>query len=137
MASLDITLRPVWNTERGQITFNLVQWAGIYPFAGAIFRGQVRDDFGAVLVRYEWLTGGSPLYPNSRIFYDEHTHLLVLHAPSEDMRACFPPELVAQQRGQFAWEVGFYLPMEPKNFTAIGQGVFPVNDGVIRQGAVA
>jgi hypothetical protein len=117
------------NTRHWRAGVSLVNLVQVYPeLATATFFAQVREYPGAGTVKYEWKTGGSVGFPNSTVFYDPTTKILVWDAPSTDLLAAFPTG------GQFYWEPGFYLPSAPTDFIGLGTGPasFPVINGVVR-----
>lgn len=131
---MDLSTPPVVNTQHLDIVIPLASIADAYDFAGAVFLAEVRDYRGALSRRYQWKTGGSTEFPNSVLSFDDETKILKLSASSAEVLATFPPEALQGKTDPaiFAFEVGFYLPAAPGDLIGIGDGDFPVRNGVIR-----
>jgi len=129
---LDISL-PEGLTNTGELNLigSLAWLKVIEDLAHGSFRVDVRDRLGGGTLIYQWKTGGSLLFPNSWLDYDDDSASLTLQAPSLDVRTCFAPSVIGRVGGKFVYEIGFFRQYEPNNMLSVGVGAFPMQNGVI------
>lgn len=109
-----------FNNERLKLTFDLTQWAALYPEMGAAsFWGEVRASGKSVAVDMSF---GAP--PNT-MAYDTETKILIIRSPASKM---------SRLLGAYQWDFGFTpVDLDP---IRIGGGTFDVKSGVTRHAKV-
>ena len=129
---LDISL-PDELTNTGELILvgSLAWLKAIEDLQHGSFQVDVRDRLGGGTLVYQWKTGGSSLFPNSALDYENTSAVLTLRAQSSDVRAAFAPSVIGRTNGKFVYEIGFFRQYEPDNMLTIGVGAFPMKNGVI------